>query len=173
MEDKSKVLWSIMICTSILLIAFYCYSLLFVGVNIIQNEVKIASGNSTQYIFCTVETTDSWVGYLKENPELEVYTPPDNYTNTAIVHLDNNERWIIVYDHDIPFSSIVVRGEIVYRGTISEYSGIIMVKVMPNYSWPHLMLIKHREITRFVTFLIFIFWISLLYISLSEWSRRT
>jgi len=82
------------------------------------------------------------------------------------------QKWIIIYDHDIPFGSIVIRGEIVYKGAVSDYSGIILVKDMPNYSWPHLMLIKHRDITEFVTLLIFIFWISLLFISLSEWSRK-
>lgn len=172
MKDKNKILVVFIACTVILLISLHCYYSLFIGSNIIQKDVKIASGKSTYYFLCTVESTDSWEDYSKQKPEFVAYTPPENYTDTAIVSVDNNERWIIIYDHDVPFSSIVISGEIVYKGTISEYSGIIMVKDMRNYSWPHLMLIKHRDITRFVTFLIFIFWISLLYISLSEWSRR-
>lgn len=187
MKDRDKLVIIFIMCTGILIISLYCYSSLFIGSNMIQNNVKFDPlnveyinsthiffyKNSTHFFVCTVESTDSWEDYLKQEPGFGVYTPPENYTDTAIVGVENNEKWIIIYDHDIPFSSIVIRGEIVYTGTISEYSGIIMVKDMPNYSWPHMILIKHRDITRFATFLIFIFWISLLYISLSEWSRRT
>jgi hypothetical protein len=137
----------------------------------IQKDVKIESGNSTEYIFCTIESTDSWKDYLRQYPELEVYTPPENYTNTAIVSVANNKSWIIVYNHDIPHGSIVIKGEVVYNDAISRYSGIIKVKEMPNYSWPSLMLIKNRDVMRAVMFLIFILCVSLVYISLSEWRR--
>jgi len=171
MKEKNKIFWFLILCTFILIISLYCYSSLFIGISMIQKDVKIASGNSTEYIFCTVASIDSWEDYLRQDPKLGAYTPPENYTNTAIVSVDNNKRWIIVYNHDIPFSSIVIKGEVVYNDAISRYSGIVKVKEMRFYSWPSLMLIKNRDVIRAVTFLIFIFWVSLGYISLSEWKK--
>ena len=170
MKEKSKVFLFLVIFTCLLIISIHCYSLLFIGDDMIQKDVKIEDGNSTEYIFCTVESTDSWEDYLRQDPELGVYTPPENYTNTAIVSVDNNKSWVIVYNHDIPHGSIVIKGEVVYNDAIGRYSGIIKVEEMPNYPWPHWMVIN-RDIIRAVTFLIFIFWISLVYISLSEWWR--
>lgn len=177
MNERDKLVIIFILLTCILIISLSCYSLLFIRNNIIQKEIGTKTMYSqTEYILCTVESTDSLEDYLKQKPEMVEITLPDNYTDAAVVRTDNNEKWIIIYNHDIPFSSIVIKGLIVYSTisdyTISEYSGIIVVTDMPNYSWPHLMLIKYRNITRFLTFLIFTFWISLLYISLSEWSRR-
>ncbi|MEA2076149.1 MAG: hypothetical protein U9O85_10580 [Euryarchaeota archaeon] len=137
----------------------------------IQKNVKIEYGNTTEYIFCTVKDTDSWGDCLRQYPELEVYTPPEYYTNTAIVSVANNKSWIIVHNHDIPHGPIVIKGEVMYNNAISNYSGIIKVKEMPFYSCFPLELIKNREITRAFTVLIFIFWIALVCISLSEWRR--
>ena len=170
MKGKSEIFIVLIICTIIFIISLYCYSLLFIGNSMIQKDVKIEYGNSTGYIFCTVESTDSWEDYLRQYPELEVYTPPEYYTNTAIVSVANNKSWIIVHNHDIPHGSIVIKGVVVYNNAISRYSGIIKVEEMPNYPWPHWMLIN-RDIIRAVTFLIFIFWVSLVYICLSEWWR--
>ena len=172
MKEKNKIFWFLILCTFILIISLYCYSSLFIGISMVQKDVKIASGNSTEYIFCTVASTDSWGDYLRQDPELEVYTPPEDYTNTAIIKcVDNDKRWIIIYNHNIPFSSIVIKGEVVYNDAISRYSGIVKVKEMRFYSWSSLMLIKNRDVIRAVTFLIFIFWVSLGYISLSEWKK--
>lgn len=171
MKEKSRIFIILVLCTIILIVSFYCYSLLFIGDSMIQKDVKIKYGNSTEYIFCTVESTDSWEDYLRQDPNLGVYEPPENYTNTAIVSVGNNKRWIIVYNHDIPYDSIVIRGEIVYNGAISGYSGIIKVKEMHFYSCFPLMLLKNRNVIRAVTFLIFLFWVALVYISLSEWRR--
>ncbi len=137
----------------------------------IQKDVKIGLSNSTEYTLCTVESTDSWEDYLKQDTKLGGYTPSKNHTNTAIVRVDNNKRWIIVYNHDIPHGSIVIRGQVVYNGAISRYSGIIKVYEMRFYSCLPLMLIKNRDFIRAVTFLISIFLVSLVYISLSEWEN--
>lgn len=171
MKEKSKIFTTLVICTIIFIISLYCYSLLFIGNSMIQKDVKIENGNSTGYIFCTVESTDSWEDYLRQYPELEVYTPPEYYTNTAIVSVASNKSWIIVHNHDIPHDHIVIKGEVEYNNTISNYSGIIKVNEMPPYYCFHLELIKNRDIIRAFTVLIFIFWVSLVYISLSEWWR--
>lgn len=172
MKDKSKILAILLICSIIFITSLCCYSQLFIAGGMIQKDVKIGYSIYMKYAtLCTVESTDSWGDYLRQDPELEVYTPPKDYTSTAIISVDNDKRWIIVYNHDIPHGSFVIWGEVVYNGTISRYSGIIKVKEMRFYSGFPLMLIKNRDIIRFVTFLIFIFWVSLVYISLSEWRR--
>lgn len=176
MKEKRKLFCSLIICTIIFIIALYCYSSLFIEGEMIQKDVKIdilnpIYENSTYFFFCTVESTDSWEDYLRQDPDLKVYTPPANYTDAAEIRVENDNKWLIVYNHDIPHDDIVIRGEVVYKDTISRYSGIIKVNERHPYPGYSLLLIKNRDIIRSLTFLSILFWVSLLYISLSELGR--
>ncbi|MBN1763073.1 MAG: hypothetical protein JW878_08380 [Methanomicrobia archaeon] len=73
----------------------------------IQKDIKIVSGNSTYYSFLGIKDKDSWEDFSNQDPELGIYTPPEHFTNAAIVNCDNGESWVIVYNHDIPSDSVM------------------------------------------------------------------
>lgn len=134
----------------------------------IQTDVIFDSSNLTPYIFCTVENRDSWEDYLNQDNNFSIYTPPKTFENAAIVQLENNKKWVIIYNHDIPFDPILIKGEVTYSGLVSNYYGIIMVKDIQHLTNFKANILKNGDIIRVLAFLITLLWICLVYVSYFE-----